>query len=200
MINEAGQLIRHLAPVQYTNNIYPKILGQNFIMTASNPLICRTVLTEIGGFDEEIYGADDWDLWIRLAKDHPVSLSPHHDIQYRVVAGSGSAKITQMETGCLQVIEKAFTDAPPQFNAIKKRTLGINYQYFCIRTLQEPENRRSIARAIQYQKISEKNYPELWKGILPKLKIYLRILLILILPTPWARQCMFTLAQITHET
>jgi glycosyltransferase involved in cell wall biosynthesis len=79
MINEEGGLIRHLAPVQHTGNIYPKILGHNFVMTASNPLIRRTALIEIGGFDEAIYGADDWDLFIRLAKDHPVTLSPHYD-------------------------------------------------------------------------------------------------------------------------
>lgn len=199
MINEGGRLIRHLAPVQYTGNIYLKILAQNFVMTASNPLIRRTSLIEIGGFDEEIYGTDDWDLFIRLAKDHPVVLSPYYDLLYRVVAGSGSAKIVQMEKGCLQVIEKAFADTPPHFDRIKKRSLGVNYQYFCIRTLQEPENRRSVMTALQYLKISAQYAPELWKGIVPKLKIYLRMVLILILPIPWARQCMAILARMTHE-
>ncbi len=199
MIDEGDHLIRGLAPVCYRGDIYLKILERNFIMTASNPLIKRDCLVKIGGFDEAIYGADDWDLFIRLAQNYPAVLSECYHIGYRVVAGSGSGQVAKMEAGCLQVVEKAFTEDSPKMNAIKRRSLGVMYQYFCLRTLEEFKDRKSIKNALNYLKISETNYPNIWRGMMPKLKIYIKIFLILLLPKTIAKKCIVYLARITHD-
>ncbi|MDA0267312.1 MAG: hypothetical protein O3A14_10225, partial [Cyanobacteria bacterium] len=136
MINESGQPIRRIHPTHSDKPLYPQLLARNFLMTASNPLMRRSSLVAIGGFDESIYGADDWDVFIRLAERSDLALSPHYHIQYRVVEGSGSANVAKIEQGCLQVIEKAFRSAPAKFKPIQKVALGKVYQFLCFRTLE----------------------------------------------------------------
>ncbi len=47
-----------------------KLLTGNFIISMSVPLIRTSALRLIGGFDSAVVPCDDWDVWIRLAKDN----------------------------------------------------------------------------------------------------------------------------------
>ncbi|MGD1930915.1 MAG: glycosyltransferase family 2 protein [Leptolyngbyaceae cyanobacterium] len=178
-IDESGDFIRTYPPVRHSDNAYEKLLVKNFLHTASNPLIRRKELIEIGGFDEAIYGADDWDVFIRLATNSPIAVSPHHEIYYRIVKGSGSANVDKIEQGCLQVVHKAFQAAPLKFQSIKPRTLGTIYQYLCFRTLEEMADRRSGFKSLHYWQKSYKNNSKLW-GIVPTSKVFLKAILVML--------------------
>ncbi len=52
------------------------ILRENFILSQSSLMVKRAVLEEMGGFDNSFREADDWDLYIRLMKDHRFSYVP----------------------------------------------------------------------------------------------------------------------------
>jgi GT2 family glycosyltransferase len=45
-------------------------------LVVQTALIRRTVLAEVGGFDQELSGADDWDLWVRIADHHRLRATP----------------------------------------------------------------------------------------------------------------------------
>ncbi len=46
------------------------------LVTASALLVDRRLLSELGGFDESLPVCEDYDLWIRMARHHPVGLDP----------------------------------------------------------------------------------------------------------------------------
>jgi len=55
---------------QREGNIFPALLCRNFI-TTSSAIVRRDLLEHTGGFDENLCGTEDWDLWLRLAICHP---------------------------------------------------------------------------------------------------------------------------------
>ena len=54
-------------------NVYEKLMYENFIGSTSFPLLRTEVLRQIGGFDVEMLSAQDYDAWLRIAKDHAVN-------------------------------------------------------------------------------------------------------------------------------
>lgn len=46
------------------------------IVSPSSAMLRRELLLEVGGFDEELPLCEDYDLWLRIAKDHPFHLIP----------------------------------------------------------------------------------------------------------------------------
>ncbi len=189
IINQAGEFIRFYPRTRYSGNAYKKSLTESFAHTASNPLMKREAVNSIGGFDEEVYGADDWDLVIRLAEKYDVAFSPHYHIQYRIVQGSGSANVAKLEEGALKVIEKAFRSAPEELQPLKYVALGRMYQGLCFRTLEEMAGRRSGLTAWRYLSLSRQNHPLLW-GKMPLAKAIFKIIIVTTLPNALARDLM----------
>ncbi len=50
------------------------LLFSNEISSASSVMVSRSCFDRAGGFDERIAIADDYDLWLRIAREHPVAL------------------------------------------------------------------------------------------------------------------------------
>ena len=54
-------------------NVYEKLMYENFIGSTSFPLLRTEVLRQIGGFDVEMLSSQDYDVWLRIAKNHAVN-------------------------------------------------------------------------------------------------------------------------------
>ena len=54
-------------------NIYEKLMYSNFIGSTSFPLLRTSALKKIGGFDLEMQSAQDYDVWVRIAKEFKVN-------------------------------------------------------------------------------------------------------------------------------
>jgi glycosyltransferase involved in cell wall biosynthesis len=198
-IDETGNRIRRYPPVSHQGQIFDKLLVQNFLHTASNPLFRRAAVTDVGGLDETIYGADDWDLLIQLAAKYEVALSPHYHIQYRIVEGSGSAKVEKVEQGALQVINKAFQAAPVEFQSLRQAALGRLYQYLCFRSLEEMSSRQSGVLAWRYLWQSRHYAPLLWQ-LTPLAKALFKISLSIALPASMSKPLVrWTVQQAQHH-
>ena len=57
-------------------NVYPELFRRNLIGSTSFPLIRRSVFQAVGGFDESVPALQDLELWLRIAKNHPVRYVP----------------------------------------------------------------------------------------------------------------------------
>lgn len=193
LISEAGDLIRPYPPCHNQGNVYSPLLINNFLHTASNPLIRRQAAIAVGGFDNAIYGADDWDFFIRLAAQYEFALSPHHHVQYRMVKGSSSSQVEAMAQAGHQVIQKSFQGAPPHLQSLKAVALGSLYQYLCFKSL-EKMNRPSAGLAWHYLRRSRRHQPALWSP-LPLTKALCKIGLGLTLPSAWNQQLLPWLVQ-----
>ncbi len=86
--------------------LYEQLLHANFVGTSSVVMRRRTALA-VGGFDETLRNADDYDLWCRLAWSGATFAfidAVHH--QYRLHGGNLSKKTTLRKPAAIKVWEK----------------------------------------------------------------------------------------------
>ena len=79
---------------------------------ACTAVVRRSVLTEIGGFDETIRFADDYDLWLRIVRHHAVAYVDEPLAMYRVHASNESKKTVGIVSATMQVLRKALKTLP----------------------------------------------------------------------------------------
>ncbi|QIR40370.1 glycosyltransferase [Tolypothrix sp. PCC 7910] len=184
-IDEQGNFLCHGNHLTFNGNVYEQLLISNFLENGSNPLITRQALIEVGGFDPSLKSAEDWDLWLRLAVRYLFVAVSSPQILYRVSGNSMSANILNMEDACLQVIERAFTQAPESIKNLKLHSVVNLYKYLTCKSLQAPLHRDKSFLGAKF----------LWKFFIynPKrlqylhftLTLLIKILMIIILPSQW---------------
>lgn len=92
-------------------NVYNELLSDNIIGSTSNPLIKRECIDSIGYFDTDLQSSQDYDLWLRLAKEYPVSyvnkplLNYHSHDNERI-----STNLDKQISGKERIIEKYYND------------------------------------------------------------------------------------------
>jgi glycosyltransferase involved in cell wall biosynthesis len=79
--------------------------GPPFI-SPGQTLIRRSALMQIGGFDPEIWGADDYDLYLRLSQCGPLLVEPRVALHYRVHASNASSQHMRMFKNSRSLLRK----------------------------------------------------------------------------------------------
>lgn len=149
-IDENGKFLRPASYTSVNGNIYERLLIGNFLACGSNALIRTQALKEVGGFDESLNSAEDWDMWLRLAARYEFVAVPRPQVLYRISPYSMSANISKMETASLQVIERAYSQAPESLQHLKKQSLGFLYKFLMSKALQD---RASKQRGLKATKV-----------------------------------------------
>lgn len=86
-----------------------------------NPLVTllrRSLIDTIGGFDEALAVAEDWDYWIRCASVAPIAYLPGPVALYRQHAGQLYRDHFRMQKASLQVAKKNFRENPARLRAV----------------------------------------------------------------------------------
>ncbi len=83
---------------------YEALLKSNFIEMISSVLFRRSVLEEVGGFDTRLRVAEDYDLYLRIARDHPICCHPAVVAEYRMHQSNASHNSELMLTMTLGVL------------------------------------------------------------------------------------------------
>lgn len=78
----------------------------NFIPSPT-PLVRRTALDEVGGFDAALRSAEDWDLWVRLAARGEIAYVHEPLARYRLHGAQASRNVDALRDGQLRVLKKA---------------------------------------------------------------------------------------------
>ena len=78
-------------------------------VATSTVLVRKNVLEELGGFDEQFRGTEDYDLWMRIAAKRPVMRIEQPLVCYREHAGSLSMDDRTFLPQALAVLDKAFS-------------------------------------------------------------------------------------------
>lgn len=141
-IDESSQLLKRGGYMTVNGDVYAKLLLIDFIANGSNPLIRRQALIEVGSFDESLTAAEDWDMWLRLAARYHFVAVPAPQILYRISMNSMSSNVHKQEAESLQVIEKAFTQAPDSLTYLKQFTLANLYKGLTFRALERCSGRK----------------------------------------------------------
>ncbi|MBD2430239.1 MULTISPECIES: glycosyltransferase [Fischerella] len=182
-IDEQGKFLLSGTHITANGNVYEQLLVSNFLENGSNPLIRREALVELGGFDESLTAAQDWDMWLRLAQNFNFIAVPRVQILYRISANSLSTNLARQEKASLQLLDKACSTNTQDLNHLRKKSLTNLYKYLTCKALQQPFNRKKGLAAARF----------LWKYIFNdssrfhhtnlKLKLLFKIALIIIFPS-----------------
>ncbi|MGF1491620.1 MAG: glycosyltransferase [Microcoleaceae cyanobacterium] len=181
LIDQSSQFLAPDSRAQWSGNVYPHILLGSFPASGSNVLVRRSAFQVVGGFDESLKSAEDWEMWIRLAARYPFVVVPKAQILYRIAPGSMSTQLDRQEAESLKVIERAFQQAPGNLQYLKSRSLGNLYKYLTSRALDNYQSQRALVffwKAVRHD-------PSLAKHRITT-KVLFKSLALVLLPTPLA--------------
>ena len=84
---------------------YAALLRQNFIGPPVVVMFKREVLLAVGGFRREFEGADDQEMYLRIARQYPIHC--HHQViaEYRRHPAQNSHKLAMMLTAAIKTLE-----------------------------------------------------------------------------------------------
>ncbi|MGL5193063.1 MAG: glycosyltransferase family 2 protein, partial [Chroococcales cyanobacterium] len=95
----------------------------------SNPLVTKEAIASVGLFDPTIKSCEDWDYYIRLARNWPFVLVPKVQVIYRQSSDSVSSNIEVMEDYLLLLINRTFESVPQKLKPLKKQSISWVYKY-----------------------------------------------------------------------
>jgi len=169
-IDESGKFLRPGGHITVNGNAYKQLLVRDFIESGSNPLIRRQALNEVGAFEESLAYGEDWDMWLRLAARYEFVTVTSSQILYRISPKSASFNIWKMEEGSLEIIERAFADAPESLQYLKREVLASRYKYLTFKAVEGNPERQKGLTALRF----------LWQTIIHEPYMLLRVRVILI--------------------
>ncbi|MCV3216766.1 glycosyltransferase [Plectonema radiosum NIES-515] len=182
-IDENGKFVSSGTHISLNGNVYEELLVKNFLENGSNPLICKDALLAVGGFDESLVAGQDWDMWLRLAREFNFVAVPYVQILYRISANSLSCNLARQEKACLQVLNKAYITSPESLQYLKAYSFANLYKYLTWKALQNPLNRqKGLAGALFLWKYIKNDSLRL-KSINLTLILLFKIVVILMLPS-----------------
>ena len=95
-VDEAGQVLPPTPRKGYKRpggDVYRDFLEGCWIASPGQALIRKSALQKVGGFDESIWGSDDWELYMRLARVGSFHYANRPALNYRVHAASASTNV-----------------------------------------------------------------------------------------------------------
>lgn len=186
-IDETGKFIRTGGHITENGKVYEKLLLRDFVESGSNPLIRTKALAEVGGFDQSLPAVEDWDMWLRLAQIYEFVAVPCPQILYRVYPNSMSSNVWKMEQGSLQIIERAFANAPESLQYLKREVLGSRYKYLTFKAVEGNLERKKGLAALRFLWQTIKNEPSVLLRVRVILIVLLKIALAVLLPSQLAQ-------------
>ncbi|MDZ8083514.1 MAG: glycosyltransferase [Nostoc sp. SerVER01] len=182
-IDTNGEFVLSGKRTNVNGDVYESLLVSNFLENGSNPLIYRTALITLGGFDESLAAAQDWDMWLRLASKFDFVCVPSVQILYRISANSVSSNLVRQEKACLQLLERAYQERPSALKQTWNTSIANLYKYLTCKALQKPLNRKKGLTAAKFLWRYFINDSLRFQNINFSSKLLLKIAIILILPT-----------------
>jgi glycosyltransferase involved in cell wall biosynthesis len=107
---EIGKHPDGVIPASIEDRVYrwEDFLGGNAIQSPGQALMRASVLRGLNGFDSRIWGADDWDLYMRMVGRASLLGSSRLALTYRWHAGNASRNARRMRQNELKVLRRHF--------------------------------------------------------------------------------------------
>ncbi|MDY6902659.1 MAG: glycosyltransferase [Cyanobacteriota bacterium] len=184
-IDESSKFLKSGRRIKVNGDAFSQLLVTNFLENGSNPLIRKTALEKVGGFDKSLFAAEDIDMWLRLAANYEFVCVEKPQILYRTSTTSMSTNLKRQETASLEVIKRAFSyPKAEKLQHLKKQSLSHLYQYLTFKAIEAPPKQRQTIKAIYFWWNWIKNNPSMLKNknvvIIAVLKIFFPRLFFLI--------------------
>lgn len=107
--------------IPHPQQVYLTLL-KSCVVAAMSTLVRRSCYQTVGLYDESL-PFEDWDMWLRIAKEYKFLYSPHVSARYRRHANAVfNARKRQMEEGSLMLLNKQRGVSPEADEIIKAQT------------------------------------------------------------------------------
>jgi len=149
-LQKSGRLPTH------SGRVFDQLLRSNFIINSS-VLLRRSLLMKVGLFDTHlpVFGSEDWDLWLRIARQYPVCVVDRELTFYRVHPENTSYDHI-LKSG-LAVVEKLYSGSERLPDSHVTRSEARAYLYLiAARTPDASLSRSARARLLM---LGARNYP-----------------------------------------
>ena len=120
-IDDAGEHLRSGSHITVDGDALPHLLLTDFLENGSNVMVRRSACERVGGFDENLPAAEDWDFLLKLAARYPFVCVPKPQILYRLTDSAMSFDVKRQERAWLDVLERAFDSVPTPFSSEERR-------------------------------------------------------------------------------
>ena len=117
---------RYIEPISQIDN-KDLILIYDFIVVSS-VVVPKFVLEEFGGFEEDLHGTEDWDLWIRIGQKYNFKKVIEFDCFYRINQNGLSKNRKEFLEKEYKVIKKHLIDGHLGTKKIKNLSLWVWYK------------------------------------------------------------------------
>jgi hypothetical protein len=106
LVDEGGLPLPTNLPTMHgdARNLYDELLRDNFIWTPGMVAFRRTAFEAVGGFDESVSPAADYDIYLRISRRFPVASHQAVTVDYRQHSGNMSADPVLMLDATLAVL------------------------------------------------------------------------------------------------
>lgn len=128
-----------------TEQLYDMLLDGNFFVPES-VLVHQRCYASAGGFDETLRACEDWDMWLRIIRQHMIIGTDAVLTRHRVLAGSMSSDPTRMIDNRLAVLKKHIgpePDAQMNVNSRANKAYSAAYLISAIEYLQFADEARA---------------------------------------------------------
>jgi glycosyltransferase involved in cell wall biosynthesis len=149
-IDGQGRFLRQSAHATASGNVQANLLLANFISSGSNVFVRKQAVVDVGGFDESLSNAQDWDLWLRLAARYEFVPVPETQVFYRVSPHSMSTNVLGLEVSMQKVIRRSFEQAPPTLQHLQRYSQANCYKYLTFKALQGLPTKQQSWLALRY--------------------------------------------------
>ena len=117
--NPTGKVVRHSCQ----GNVWKQLTAFNFVGCGSVAMVRKSCFETSGNFDINLDSyVEDWDMWLRIARDFNFAVVREPLVYNRKYSGSLSTHWKKMESSFPKVIEKAFTSTPNELTYLKNRS------------------------------------------------------------------------------
>ncbi|TVR07206.1 MAG: glycosyltransferase [Phormidium sp. GEM2.Bin31] len=176
-IDELGQWLKPGSYLNLDGDALAHLLLADFLESGSNALIRTEAARQVGGFDESLPAAEDWDFFLKLAARYFFVCVPKAQIYYRVTPTSMSSNLQQQEFACLTILDRAFNKATQALDFLRSQSLANLYQYLSYRALQPPLQAENCRLALGFLKEIERwdSQASSYQTLLTELETFCRI-------------------------
>jgi len=94
------------APKSSGGSCFDRLIRGNIIKSPSTVMLRRQVIDDCGGFREDLLGAEDWEMWIRVACRYQMWSVPEPLVLYRTHPGQLTLRMLTSRRADVQVIER----------------------------------------------------------------------------------------------
>ena len=96
LIDDAGAAVESARRQMVGGDYYRELLKTNFIWCPATVMYRRSVFGAVGGFDTSLRSAEDYDLYLRIARRFPVRTHGHVVAEYRLHGAAMSQNSSRM--------------------------------------------------------------------------------------------------------